>query len=348
VIGAPPDPVLDVRDLHAGFAERGATVAAVRGVSFTLRRGEKLAIVGESGCGKSTLALALLGLLDPPGRVASGSVRLNGRLISGLGDRAMGRIRGREMSFIYQDPMGALDPIRTIGEQIGDTIRRHQPQVDRREARRLAASLLSEVEVPAAGRRLDDYPHQYSGGMRQRVLIAMALANDPSVVIADEPTTALDVTTQAQVLALLDRVVAGRGVAIVLITHNLGVVADFCDSVQVMYAGRIVEAGRVEQVLSRPVHPYTEALLAAIPRPDVSRRQRLPAIPGAPPDLAALPPGCSFEPRCRFGSGRAICVTQPPATEAFDDAGAPGFAECHFARERHGAPMAAALAGCPR
>jgi oligopeptide/dipeptide ABC transporter ATP-binding protein len=329
---APEAPVLEVRDLRAGFQAHGAMAMVVRGVSFAVRRGEKLAIVGESGCGKSTLALALLGLLDAPGRVTGGSVCLNGREISGLGDRAMRRIRGREISFVYQDPMGALDPVRSIGDQICDTIRRHQPQVDRREARRRAAALLSEVEVPAADRRLDDYPHQYSGGMRQRVLIAMALANGPTVVIADEPTTALDVTTQAQVLTLIDRIVAERGVAIVLITHNLGVVAEFCDAVQVMYAGRMVEGGTVEHVLARPAHPYTEALLAAIPQPDLARRTRLMAISGSPPDPAVLPPGCSFEPRCPLGRARAICVGQPPMPEMFDQL---TFAECHFARQRH-------------
>jgi oligopeptide/dipeptide ABC transporter ATP-binding protein len=239
--------------------------------------------------------------------------------------------------------MGALDPVRSIGDQIGDAIRRHQPQVGRREARRRAAALLSEVEVPAADRRLDDYPHQYSGGMRQRVLIAMALANGPAVVIADEPTTALDVTTQAQVLALLDRIVAERGVAIVLITHNLGVVAEFCDAVQVMYAGRMVEGGTVERVLARPAHPYTEGLLAAIPRPDLARRTRLLAIPGLPPDPAALPPGCSFEPRCPLGRGRAICVGQPPMPETLDQL---AFAECHFAREQHAAASAKRRVGC--
>ena len=315
------DTILEVRDLRAEYVSAGRRVAAVRGVSFTLRRGEKMAIVGESGCGKSTLALALLGLLDPPGCFVGGSVRLNGREISGLDDRAMRRIRGRDIAFIYQDAMAALDPIRSIGSQLCDNIRRHQPAVGRAEARRRAAALLAAVEVPDAERRLDHYPHQYSGGMRQRVMIAMALANNPDVLVADEPTTALDVTTQAQVLALLDRLTAAHGFGIVLITHDFSEVEAFCDRVHVMYAGRIVEHGPVASVLPHPIHPYTQALLATMPRPGLAR---LPAIPGLPPDLGALSAGCAFAPRCPVGVGRAICTTDAPP---------PGPAECHFASE---------------
>ena len=327
-------PVLDVRRLRAEFVHGTGATAVVRDVSFRVDRSEKVAIVGESGCGKSTLALALLGLLDSPGRIAGGDVMLNGRSIATLGDRALGRVRNAEIALIFQDPMAALDPVMTIGGQIADTIRRHQPAVDRRAARRRAVELLREVEVPAAERRLDDYPHQYSGGMRQRVMIAIALANDPDIVIADEPTTALDVTTQAQVLDLLDRLVGERGAAIVLITHNLGLVAAFCDRVLVMYAGRIVEQGDVDAIFARPLHPYTEALLRAIPRAASLGRERLPSIPGFPPDPGALPAGCTFEPRCPAGRGREACIARAPTPVVFGSGSRTVMAECHLAAER--------------
>ena len=328
------EPLLDVRHLRAEFVHRTGATAVVRDVSFRVDRGEKVAIVGESGCGKSTLALGLLGLLDPPGRIAGGDVVLNGRSIATLGDRALGRVRNAEIALIFQDPMAALDPVMTIGSQIVDTIRRHQPGVNRRTARRRAVELLREVEVPAAERRLDDYPHQYSGGMRQRVMIAIALANDPDILIADEPTTALDVTTQAQVLDLLDRLVGERGAAIVLITHNLGLVAAFCDRVLVMYAGRIVEQGEVDAIFARPLHPYTEALLGAMPRAADVGRDRLPSIPGVPPDPGELPAGCAFEPRCPVGHGRAACITRAPEPVVFESGARTVMAECHLAGER--------------
>jgi len=292
-----------------------------------------VAIVGESGCGKSTLALSILGLIDKPGRIASGKVLLDGRDLVGLGERAMRQIRGKVVSLIFQDPMGALDPIKTVGAQLIDTLRRHQPALSHKEARARAIDLLREVEVPAAERRLDDYPHHYSGGMRQRVMIAIALANSPDLIIADEPTTALDVTTQAQVLALLERVVVEHGVAVLLITHNLGVVSEFCDIVQVMYAGRIVEHGATEAILSRPVHPYTQALLESIPDP-ARTGERLRAIPGMPPDLSAMPSGCAFEPRCFHGKGRAICRDKQPVAVEIATPMGPSWVECHFAQER--------------
>jgi oligopeptide/dipeptide ABC transporter ATP-binding protein len=326
-------PLLDVRGLTTEFATRNGSVAAVRDVSFAVRRGEKVAIVGESGCGKSTLALSILGLIDKPGRIASGEVRLDGRDLVGLSESAMKSIRGKTISLIFQDPMGALDPIKTIGAQIVDTLRRHQPGLSHKAARARAVELLREVEVPAAERRLDDYPHHYSGGMRQRVMIAIALANSPDLIIADEPTTALDVTTQAQVLALLERVVADHGCAVLLITHNLGVVAEFCDVVQVMYAGRIVERGPTEAVLARPTHPYTQALLESIPDP-ARIGTRLRAIPGMPPDLSAMPKGCAFEPRCFFGQGREICRARQPEPVAIETVSGPSLVECHFAAER--------------
>jgi len=293
-----------------------------------------VAIVGESGCGKSALALSILGLIEPPGRVVGGDVWLNGREISGRSDRALQSVRGREISLIFQDPMSALDPVKTIGNQIMEAIRHHQRGIGRRGARRRALELLREVEVPFAERRLRDYPHQYSGGMRQRVMIAIALANEPDLIIADEPTTALDVTTQAQVLDLLERLVEQRRAAVILITHNLGIVAEFCDAVHVMYAGRLVEHAPVESIFARPTHPYTEALLRSVPRPDRLDLGPLPSIPGYPPNLGDLPPGCSFEPRCPLGHGREICRTESPPTIAVGPEGGRVVAECHFASER--------------
>jgi oligopeptide/dipeptide ABC transporter ATP-binding protein len=332
----PDNVVLSVRGLRTDYLNREGVVHAVRGVGFDLPRAGKLAIVGESGCGKSALALSILGMIEPPGRIQGGEVWLNGRELLGLGDGALSKVRGNEISLVYQDPMSALDPVKTIGAQIIGAIQQHQP-LGWKAARARAVSLLQEVEVPRADRRLDDYPHQYSGGMRQRVMIAIALANEPDVVIADEPTTALDVTTQAQVIDLLDRLVSEREAAIVLITHNLGVVAGFCDTVGVMYAGRIVEAAGVQEAFARPAHPYTEALLRAVVRADRLIDGPLPAIPGAPPDLAALPPGCSFEPRCPLGRGRELCRTShPPKVEVALPTGRAS-AECHFAGDRFAA-----------
>ena len=328
------DTVLSIKGLKTNFYGREGVVNAVRSVSFEVGRGEKLAIVGESGCGKSALALSVLGLIEPPGRIVEGEIWLNGRKLSSLGDREMGRVRGKEISLIFQDPMTALDPVKTIGHQIMETIIRHQPGLGKKGARERAIQLLREVEVPSAAQRLDDYPHQYSGGMRQRVMIAIALANDPDVVIADEPTTALDVTTQAQVLDLLDRLVTQHGAAVILITHNLGIVAEFCEFVQVMYAGRIVERATTTDIFARPTHPYTEALLRSVPRPDRLERNPLASIPGLPPDLASLPPGCSFEPRCPVGQGKELCREQAPPQLVIGTPDRPIVSECHFARER--------------
>jgi oligopeptide/dipeptide ABC transporter ATP-binding protein len=326
--------VLDVRNLQTVFASKKETVEAVRDVSFEVRRGERVGIVGESGSGKSALALSVLGLIDPPGRVIDGQVILNGRDITKLSERAMQDVRGKEIAVVFQDPMTSLNPVKTIGSQICEAIRHHQPGVGKRAARRMAADLLRDVEVPSADRRLDEYPHEYSGGMRQRVMIAIALANTPDVLVADEPTTALDVTTQAQVMDVLVRVVAERDTAVILITHNLGVVASFCDFVFVMYAGRFVERSPVHALFASPLHPYSEALLGSVPRPDRLERGPLRSIPGAPPNLAALPPGCPFAPRCPVGADQEIChTTTPPADTVVVD-GQAITAECHFAHER--------------
>ncbi|MDB5076249.1 MAG: oligopeptide/dipeptide transporter, ATPase subunit [Chloroflexi bacterium] len=328
------DAVLRVQHMRTEFVGDQGVVAAVRDVGMTVNRAEKVGIVGESGSGKSALALSILGLIEPPGRIVSGSVWLNGRDIPFRDDREMRRIRGKEISLIFQDPMSSLDPVKNIGDQIIEGIVWHQQGVSRRQARKQAVELLQDVEIPNAERRLHDYPHQYSGGMRQRIMIAIALANEPSVIIADEPTTALDVLTQAQVLDVLQRLVTERQVAVILITHNLGIVAEFCDKVQVMYAGRFVEQSMVDEIFYRPTHPYTEALLESVPRPDRLERGILPSIPGSPPNLARLPAGCSFEPRCSVGHGKQICKEQVPVSLTVGSPMRPVVAECHFARER--------------
>jgi oligopeptide/dipeptide ABC transporter ATP-binding protein len=327
------DLVLDVRDLETNYYTQDGVVKAVRKVSLEIERGHRVGVVGESGSGKSALALSIIGLIEPPGRVVGGSVFLNGRDIAKFSDRQLQQVRGRTISLVFQDPMTALDPVKTIGAQIAEAILRHRP-IGKRAARRNAVDLLRDVEVPHADRRLDDYPHQYSGGMRQRVLIAIALANEPDLVIADEPTTALDVTTQAQVLDVLDGLVTERKMAVMLITHNLGVVADFCDRVFVMYAGRLVERAHADDLFARQAHPYSEALLHSVPRPDRLQRGPLPTIPGFPPSLVHLPPGCPFEPRCPVGHGLEVCRTQVPLPVAVGDPVDPVVAECHFAEER--------------
>ncbi|MCC6611976.1 MAG: ABC transporter ATP-binding protein [Anaerolineae bacterium] len=324
------DVLLRVEDLQTVFRAREGLVRAVRGVSFEVRRGEKVGIVGESGSGKSALALSILRLIAPPGEVVGGQVWLNDRDLMRLREREMAHVRGSEIALIFQDPMTALDPVMTIGAQIVESIRKHRPDVSRKEARDRAIELLRDVEVPLAERRIDDYPHQLSGGMRQRVVIAIALANDPPLLIADEPTTALDVTTQAQVLDVLERAVEERGAAVILITHNLGIVADFCDSVKVMYAGRLVEQATPTDLFRSPIHPYSEALLRSIPDPARLEQGPLPTIPGAPPSLANLPAGCAFEPRCPLGRGVAICKNTAPPVIPIGQ----GVAECHFAEER--------------
>jgi oligopeptide/dipeptide ABC transporter ATP-binding protein len=340
--GSRSDVVLSVRGLRTHYVTSDGVFVAVRDVSFDVRRLERLGIVGESGSGKSALSLSILGLIDPPGRIVSGQVYLNGRDLRSLGEKDLHKIRGREIAIVFQDPLTGLDPIKSIGDQIIEAIRTHQA-VGKNRAREMAVDLLRDVEVPHAARRLADYPHQYSGGMRQRVMIAMALANSPDVLIADEPTTALDVTTQAQVLDMLERRAAERGAAVILITHNLGIVAEFCDTVQVMYAGRIVERSPAESLFDHPLHPYTEALLKAVPRPGSAGAQLF-AIGGLPPSLAQLPPGCSFEPRCPIGRGEELCISRVPEPVVLSVPGGAAVAECHFARQRLEAAEASEVA----
>jgi oligopeptide/dipeptide ABC transporter ATP-binding protein len=325
---------LSVRNLSTVYEDGEETVRAVRDVSFDLRATERLGVVGESGSGKSALALSILGLIEPPGHVTAGEIVLGGRDIARLSDRELAAVRGREIALVLQDPSSALDPVKTIGAQIVEALTVHDRDLRRAAARKRAAELLREVDIPQAERRLDDYPHQYSGGMRQRVAIAIAIANNPSVLIADEPTTALDVTTQAQVLALLDRLVDEHRTAVILITHNLGIVSDFCDSVAVMYAGRFVETSGVDHIFLAPTHPYSEALLGCVPDPERLAQGPLPAIRGFPPNLARLPGGCSFAPRCPIGHELARCHEQAPSQHHVVGPAGPATVECHFAEER--------------
>ncbi|MBP2305910.1 ATP-binding cassette domain-containing protein [Azospirillum melinis] len=308
-----PQPVLEVEDLSIRFQERGRSLLAVRNLSFQVARGETLAIVGESGCGKSITALALLGLVPPPGRAEGKAIRLEGRNLLGLGPEALRDVRGRRIAMVFQEPMTTLNPVLTIGEQIVETIRDHET-VSRREARDRALTLLERVHIPDPVRRFGEHPHRLSGGMRQRVVIAMALACNPVVLVADEPTTALDVTIQAQILDLIDELKQG-GMGVVLITHDLGVVAGHAERVLVMYAGRKVEERAAADLFATPLHPYTRGLIAARPRRrvDGGGRPRLVEIPGTVPSLAAMPPGCAFAPRC--ASATEDCTAaEPPLT----------------------------------
>jgi oligopeptide/dipeptide ABC transporter ATP-binding protein len=322
-------PLLSVRHLTVSY---GAT-KVVRDLSFDLQRGQRLALVGESGSGKTSVALALLGLIDAPGRVEAEAISLDGRNIAGLDDHRFAALRGNRMSLVVQDPMNALDPTKTIGHQIVDTIRRHNPKTSRAAARQQAVQLLAEVEIADPAHRLDDYSWQFSGGMLQRVVIAIALANGPDLLIADEPTTALDANTQDQILALLRRISTARGLAVLLITHNLAVVSAFCTDVLVLYDGQAMELGPTAQTFAHPIHPYTEALLATIPQPGQDRDRPLPTIPGAPPTPGTVLEGCSYAPRCHIAAGRTICrkirpgfaIIQPDPLRQ---------ASCHFAAER--------------
>ncbi|HYG55744.1 MAG TPA: ABC transporter ATP-binding protein, partial [Burkholderiales bacterium] len=288
--------ILEARDLTVQFPTRRGTLTAVDSISFSISPGEVLGVVGESGAGKSITGMAVIGLLEPPGRIAGGEVRLEGRRIDQLGPEEMRRIRGRKIGVVFQDPLTSLNPLYTIGRQLEETILTHM-QLNASQARERALSLLREVGIPAPEARFNHYPHQFSGGMRQRVVIALAIAAEPSLLIADEPTTALDVSIQAQIIALLKRMTRERGTAVMLITHDMGVIAETADRVAVMYAGRIVEIGPVRDVIHSPRHPYTIGLMGSIPKLSAERR-RLAQIEGAMPRLNAIPPGCAFNPRC--------------------------------------------------
>ncbi len=293
------EPLLAVEDLAVRFWTRRGTVHAVNGISFDIAPGETLGIVGESGCGKSVTSLAILGLLARNGRVEAGRAVFEGRDLIRQSDRALRRIRGREIAMIFQDPMTSLNPVLTIGRQIREALETHFG-MDRKQADATAAEALDRVGIPSAKERIRDYPHQFSGGMRQRAMIAMALACRPKLLIADEPTTALDVTIQAQILDLLRALVAEENAALILITHDLGVVAGMCERVNVMYAGMFMETGSAEQLFGSPRHPYTLGLLQSVPRLDAARRARLHPIEGAPPNMLRAPSACPFQPGCRF------------------------------------------------
>ncbi len=296
---APRAPLLAVEDLRVEFWTRRGTVHAVNGVSFAIGAGETLGIGGESWSGKSVTALAILGLLPRTGRVMSGAARFGGRDLIRLPDRELRDVRGKDIAMIFQDPMTSLNPVLTIGRQIREALQAHF-QLGKRESRERAAELLDRVGIPSARARVDDYPHQFSGGMRQRAMIAMALACRAKLLIADEPTTALDVTIQAQILELLRELVAEEGTSLILITHDLGVVAGMCERVNVMYAGMFMETGSAEQLFATPRHPYTLGLLQSVPRLDATRRERLQPIEGMPRNMLRPPSACPFQPRCRF------------------------------------------------
>ena len=308
--------LLEVNDLCTRFHTAEGTVYAVNGISLSLDEGETLAVVGESGCGKSVSMLSILGLIPiPPGEIVGGSAVYRGADLLQITEAQLEHVRGREISTIFQDPMTSLNPVLTIGRQITETLRAHMG-MDAAQAGRRAVELLEAVGIPDAARRLGDYPHQFSGGMRQRVMIAMALACAPSILIADEPTTALDVTIQAQIVELAVRMREQMGMAMIWITHDLGVVAGLADRVIVMYAGFIVEEASVDRVYDDPRHPYTLALLAALPRADRRRDHRLKSISGAPPSLAVEPHGCPFAPRCEFALEK--CWSENPALTPVD------------------------------
>jgi peptide/nickel transport system ATP-binding protein len=312
------DTMLSVESLATEFVAESGTVRVVDGVSFSVAAGTTLGVVGESGCGKSVTALSIMGLLpQPSGSVVGGRVMFDGMDLLALPQQALREIRGRRIAMIFQEPMTALNPVQRIGRQLIEALQIHGQGGDARARRNRAVELLAEVGIPAPDRRLNEYPHQLSGGMRQRVLIAIALACRPDVLIADEPTTALDVTIQAQILELIARLQRDRGMAVVFITHDLGVIAEIADQVVVMYAGRVVEAANVAQLFARPLHPYTRGLLASIPRLDRPAKSQLPTIAGMVPALTELPRGCRFRNRCAHASVR--CDVEPLLTDVEPD-----------------------------
>jgi len=331
-------PVLSIRDLKVEFVTRRGVLRAIDGVSFDIARGEVLGVVGESGAGKSLTGSAVIGLIDPPGRIAGGEILLDGQRIDTLPPAAMREIRGRRIGMVFQDPLTSLNPLYRVGDQITETILAHL-DVSPAEARRRAVDLLKEVGIPAAERRIDGYPHEFSGGMRQRVVLALALCAEPDLVIADEPTTALDVSVQAQIITLLRRLCSERGTAVMLITHDMGVIAETADRVAVMYAGRVAEIGPVRAVVKDPLHPYAKGLMGSIPTLE-GTADRLVQIPGSMPRLNAIPRGCAFRPRCerafarchverpepqRVGEHDVACFlygAEAPSQEANSEAGA--------------------------
>lgn len=317
--------ILTVQNLRVEIPLRNGVLCPVDGVSFDIPAGQILGVVGESGAGKSMTGNAVIGLLDRPAHITGGEIHLNGQRIDTLEPEPMRRLRGKQIGMVFQDPLTSLNPLLTIGDQLRETILEHLP-VSKTQANARAIAALEEVGIPGAAQRIDSYPHEFSGGMRQRVVIALALCAEPSLVIADEPTTALDVSVQAQIIALLKRLGRERGTAIMLVTHDMGVIAETADRVAVMYAGRLVELGPVRQVLSHPTHPYTKGLMASTPLAAKGQR-RLNQIPGAMPRLDNLPPGCAFHPRCPVVQDRCTCDPGP----SLETCG--GHAACWFSQE---------------
>lgn len=307
--------LLEVKNLKVEFPTRRGTLTALHDVSFRIQSGEVLGVVGESGAGKSLTGAAIIGLLDPPGRLAGGEIHFNGRRIDHLSEEHLRRIRGREIGAIFQDPLTSLNPLYTVGQQLIETIQTHL-DLNHKQARERAIELLESTGIPAARERIDHYPHQFSGGMRQRVVIALALAAEPKLIVADEPTTALDVSIQAQIIDLLKHLCKTHGTSVMLITHDMGVIAETADRVAVMYAGRIIEIGPVQEVIQRPLHPYTTGLMRSIPTLDPDTK-RLEQIPGAMPRLNAIPAGCAFNPRCKHVMER--CHHERPELIATND-----------------------------
>ncbi|GLZ81085.1 ABC transporter ATP-binding protein [Actinorhabdospora filicis] len=323
----PSAPLLDVRDLQVEFRTRDGIAKAVNGANFTVNRGETLAIVGESGSGKSVTSQAIMGILEtPPAKIAGGEVLFHGVDLLTLSKERKRRVRANHVAMVFQDALSALNPVYTVGFQLAELFRKHRG-MSKAEAKKKSLELLDLVKIPAAAQRINEYPHQFSGGMRQRVMIAMALALDPDLLIADEPTTALDVTVQAQIMRLLAEIQAERQMGLILITHDLGVVADVADKISVMYAGRIVEQAPVLDLFGKPAHPYTKALLRSIPRLD-TKGQKLEVIEGLPPVLTNIPPGCAFAARCHYAQD--VCRTDIPLLETV---AADRAAACHFSAE---------------
>jgi oligopeptide/dipeptide ABC transporter ATP-binding protein len=336
------EPILQIRDLTVEFSTEDGIVRAVSGVSYDLMPGEVLGIVGESGSGKSVSMLTVLGLTPmPPGRIAAGEANYKGTDLLKMPKKQLRELRGGEVSMIFQDPMTSLNPVFTIGDQISEAVLTHNAGMKEAKAKERTIELLRSVGVPFPERRVDQYPHEFSGGMRQRAMIAMAMANDPTILIADEPTTALDVTIQAQIVEVIKAAQEQTGAAIVLITHDLGLIAELADRVVVMYAGRVVEIGDVFTIFESPRHPYTIGLMRSLARAD-SDLERLEPIPGQPPSLLNPPPGCAFHPRCLHSQGREICRTEIPELRVAEGGGDDHRSRCHFAEELHvHAPIAA-------
>jgi oligopeptide transport system ATP-binding protein len=319
-------PLLEVEDLHVEFRLRGRTVHAVNGASYAVDAGETLGVIGESGSGKSVTAQAIMGIVDKPGRVTRGAIRYRGTDLLKMDDEERRRVRGETIAMVFQDALSALNPVFTVGFQVSELFRKRRG-MSRKDAYRRAVEVLDLVRIPDAKNRVHSYPHEFSGGMRQRVMIAIALALDPDVLIADEPTTALDVTIQSQVMELLADIQAERQMGLILITHDMGVVADVCDRIAVMYAGSVVEKAPVTDIYAAPAHPYTKALLRSIPRLD-HKGGELETIEGLPPSLDAIPPGCSFHPRCGYARDRCA-VEPPPLYEVSERQGS----ACHYWEE---------------